>query len=100
MRRAGWPGHVLDWNLGDLRSVKAGEGRNETVQLAVKVDVLDDLGAIGLEGGAKISEFDAGHLRHHPVGDARRDLSGDGVIDAVLAPAAGDVVALLDFREQ
>jgi len=70
------------------------------VEFAVEIDVLEDFGAVGLEGGAEVVEVDAGGFFHEPVGDAGRDFAGDGVVDAVLAPAAGEVVALVDFFEE
>ena len=92
--------HVADGHFDHTRAVKAGQGGNEAVEFAVEVDVLEDFGAVGFEGGAEIAEVHAAGLGHQPVGDARRNLAHDGVIHAMFAPAAGDVVALVDFFEQ
>ena len=100
VRIAGGARHVADRHFGHARAVEAGQRGDEAVQFAVEVDVLQHLGAVGLEGGAEIAQVDAARLGHQPVGDARRDLAHDGVVDAVLAPAAGDVVALVDLFEQ
>ena len=70
------------------------------MQFAVQVNVFQDFGAIGLKGGTKIAEVDAGGFRHHPVGDARRDFTGDCVVYSFFAPAAGDVIAFVDFGEE
>jgi len=80
-------------------AVEASQRGDETVQFAVEVHVLQDFGAICLEGGAEIAQGDAAGLGHEPVGDARRDFAHDGVIHPVLAPAAGDIVALIDGRQ-
>ena len=96
---AGGARHVADGHFDDPRAVKAGQRRDEAVEFAVEVDVLEDFGAIGLESGAEIAEGDAAGLGHEPVGDARRDLAHDGVIHPVLAPAAGDIIALIDGRQ-
>src|SRR5438309_5664215 len=37
---------------------------------------------------------------HHPVSDARRNLTRNSVIYAIFAPAAGDVIAGIDLLEQ
>jgi hypothetical protein len=63
-------------------------------------DPLDHAGTIGLEGGAEVVQRDAGQLGHHPVGDARGQAARPVAIDAVGAPAAGDVVALGELGEQ
>ena len=70
VRRTRWPRHVPDGNFRNPGSVETGEGRNEAMQLAVKVDVLDDLGAVGFECRPEIAEFHAGGLGHQPVRDS------------------------------
>src|ERR1035437_1593661 len=64
---------VADGNLGDGSSIPTGEGGNEAVHLAVERNVVDDLAAIGFEGGAKVVNVDARQLGHEPVGAARGD---------------------------
>src|SRR5665213_2836461 len=49
---------VVDGNLGDGSSIPTGEGGNEAVHLAVERNVVDDLAAIGFEGGAKVMNVD------------------------------------------
>ena len=70
------------------------------MQLAVQVDVLQDFGAICLEGGAEVAQVHARSLRHEPVRDARRNFSRDGIVQTSLAPSARDVVPLVDLREE
>ena len=84
----------------ETRAVKTGQRGDEAVELAVEIDVLEDLGAVGFKRGAEIAQVDSAGLGHQPVGDARRNLAHDGVVHAMFAPAAGDVVALIDFLEQ
>ena len=43
---------------------------------------------------------DARELRHQPVGDLRRHAARPQVVHALLAPAADDVVAFVELREQ
>src|ERR1700675_1343681 len=80
---------VPDRNFRNARAVETCQRRNEAMKFAVKIDLLQYLGAIGLERSAKITQLDARTFRHKPVRDARRDLPGERVIHAVLAPAAG-----------
>jgi len=62
-------GRVGDGYLADAGAVPGGEGRDEAVHLAVEGDVLDDLAAIGLEGGAEVVDIDVAEEGHDPVGD-------------------------------
>ena len=100
MRSTVGPWRIADGNFDDPGSVETGEGRNKPMKFAVEIDVLENLGAIGFEGGAEVAQFDAGRAGHQPVGDTRGKLAGDGVVDAVLAPTAGDVVAFFDLLEE
>ena len=70
------------------------------MQVAVEIDVLQHFASIGFESGAEIVQVNTGRFLHHPIGDAGGNLTGDGVIDSLLAPAARDVVAFFDFFEQ
>ncbi len=100
MRAAAGARTVADGHLGDARAIERRQRRDEAVQLAVEIDVLENFGAVGLEGGAEIAQLHVRRLGHQPIGDARGKLARDRVIQAVLAPAAGDVVAFLDLFEQ
>ena len=100
MRRAAGSGSVLNGHFTDPSAVETRQGRNEAVQFAVKVDVFEDLRPVRLEGGAEIAQIDAGGLRHEPVGDARRNLAGYGIIHPLFAPTAGDVESLIDFLQE
>ena len=91
---------VLDGHFGHARAVETRQRGNETVQFAVEVDVVEHLGAVGLEGRSEIAKIDARGFRHHPVGDARGNPASDGVVDAVFSPAARDIEALVDFAQQ
>src|SRR4029077_2535010 len=90
---------VADGHFRYAGPVETREGGNEAMQLAVQVNIFQDFGAVSLEGGAKIAQIEPRSAGHEPVGDARRDLARDGVVDAILAPAAGDVIAFLDLSE-
>ena len=93
-------GGVGDGDLADAGAVPGGEGRDEAVHLAVEGNVLDDLAAVGLEGGAEVVDVDAAEDRHEPVGDARGNAAEEEVVAALLAPAADDVVALFELGEE
>ena len=61
MRSAAGARLVANGHFGDARAVKRGQGGNEAVQLAVKIHVLENFGAIRLERCAEIAQVDA-HL--------------------------------------
>src|SRR5580658_11184650 len=91
---------VRDGHFADGRAVPAGEGGDEAVHLAVERNVLDDLAAVGLEGGAEVVDVDAGELRHHPVGNERGNTAEHEVVGTLGAPSADDVVALFELGEE
>ena len=91
---------VGDGLFDDLEALPADEGRDEAVQLAVEADALDDFAAVGLEGRAEVVDRDLDQLLHHPVGHPGGELAQDGVVLAVLAPAADDVVALVQLGQE
>jgi hypothetical protein len=93
-------GGIRDGNLADAGAVPRGQGRDEAVHLAVKRDVLDDLTAVGLEGGAEVVDIDSAEHGHEPVGAARWDAAKDEVVAALGAPAADDVVAFFELGEE
>ena len=90
-------GGIGDGYLADAGAVPGGECRNEAMHLAVKRDVLDDLAAIGLEGGAEVVDVDAAENRHEPVRGAGGDAAHEHVVGSLRAPAADDVVALFEL---
>ena len=69
------------------------------MHLAVEARLVDDLGAVRLERAAVVVEAHAGHPADQPVGDPRRQAADEAVL-AVASPAADDVVALVDLREE
>ncbi len=91
---------VRDGHLADARAIPARKRRNEAVHLAVERNVLDDLAAVRLEGGAEVVNIHAGELRHHPVGDARRHAAQHEVVSTLSAPSADDVVTLFQLGEK
>src|SRR5580658_4047855 len=100
MRVPGGAGRAVNGNLGHARAVEAGKSGDEAVQLSVQIDVLEHLGAIRLKSSAEVAQLDAGSLGHEPVGNARGDSPGESVVRALPAPAAGNVVPLIDFAQQ
>ena len=91
---------VADGNFADGSPIPTCKSRDEAVHLAIERDVLDDLAAIGLEGGAKVVNIDAGELCHEPIGAARGDAAHDEVVNAFLAPSGDDVVALFELFDE
>ena len=93
MRLALLTQRILDRNFRNRCPRPACQGRNEPVQLAIELDVLDHFPSISLKGGAKIVKVDSRKLAHHPVRDAAGQLPSQPGILSFHAPAADDVVA-------
>src|SRR5437870_253901 len=72
---------------------------DEPVRLAVELHGLDALAAISLERASEIVQRHASDAGDDPVRDFRRQHSRRVVL-AALAPAARDVISLIDLREQ
>src|SRR5579875_3804606 len=92
--------NIGDGHLGHGRAGPAGERRYEAVQLAVQLDFGQYFAAIGLERGAEVVQVHARKLGHDPVGDAAGQLAGQKGVGALHAPAAHDVVPLLNFFDE
>ena len=69
------------------------QGRDEPVQFPVQRHLLQNVAPVRLECRPKVVDIDATDLRHHPVGDARRNAPHPEIVDAILAPPAHDVVS-------
>src|SRR6185295_3826177 len=54
VRLALWPWNIRDRHLGDARATPTRQCWNESVQVAVETDPLNDRGTIGLERGAEV----------------------------------------------
>ena len=91
---------VRDGHFGDPRAAPARQGWNEPVQIAVEPDPFDHRRAIRLERRPEIVQRHARQLRHQPVRDSRRQAARPQVVDALLPPAADDVVPFAQFREE
>src|SRR5215469_15367688 len=100
MRGAALAVHIADWNFDDRSAVPRRQRWDEPVQFSVERHLLDDFATISLEGSAKVVDIHAAQFRHQPVRDARRNAPQPKVVDAVLAPAADDVVALADLLNE
>ena len=93
-------GRMIDLDLGDGHPDLAGDGRDEAVQLAVELDILDHLAAEHLERAAVVVEPDPGDAGDQPVGDGRGDAAGQETVPPLPPPAADDVIALLDLGDE
>src|SRR5689334_5443620 len=65
--------------------------------LSVKPEMLHYLAAVGLKCSAKIANVDAGNLAQPAICNPRRKRAEETFMGALLAPAVGDVVALVEF---
>src|ERR1700721_2812328 len=70
------------------------------MHLAIERDVLDDLSAVGFEGGAEVVDVHTAEYGHEPVGGTRGNAAQDEVVAALRAPATNDVVALFEFGKE
>src|ERR1700727_1291216 len=93
-------GRIRYGDFADAGAVTRGEGGDEAVHLAVERDVLDDLAAVGLEGGAEVVDIDSAESGHEPVGAAGRNAAEEEVVSALGTPTADDVVALFELGEE
>ena len=91
---------VANRHLADRSAMPGRQSGNKAVELPVQGDLFEDLAPIGLERGAEVVDVDTAQLGHEPVGAARWNAPQPQVIDTLLAPAADDVVAFLDFLEE
>ena len=85
-------GGRFDANLN--KSVKV----SETKTIQFRVDALDVLNHP--DPATPIVDINAAQLRHEPIGDARWDTPHHEVVDALLTPAADDVVAFFQFFQE
>ena len=70
------------------------------MQLSVELEAGQHLSPVSLECAAVVVQVDPGDARDQPVGDARGQGSIDEPISSFAAPAADDVVALVEARQQ
>src|ERR1700693_1637476 len=70
------------------------------MELSVERNLSQDFSAVSFESGAEIVDVNAAQLGHQPVGAARRKATQPEIVDAILAPAADDVVTLGNFLEE
>src|SRR5262245_41249508 len=66
------PRPMVDGDLADGETSLGGEHRKETVPVAVKVHLLDDLALHRFEAGVVIVQPDAGRRAHHEIERAAR----------------------------
>src|ERR1700734_3412092 len=62
------------------------------MQLAIERHLLQNLAAVGLEGGAEVMNIDAAQSGHEPVRNPRRNAAHPEIVDASFAPAADNIV--------
>ncbi len=59
-----------------------GEGGDEAVVVAVECDVVEEVAAVGFEGGAEVVDIDAGDFSDEEVGEFGGDASEEEAVDA------------------
>ncbi len=79
----------------DAGSVRGGESGNETNELAVNGDLLDEIAAQSFEAAAKVVNGNTAGFSHQAVGDQRGDLFEEQAIAGALHTAAADDVESL-----
>ena len=75
------------------------EHRHEPVTLAVKVNVLEDLGSVRLEAAVHVVELDPGREPRGRVVDPRDEPSHERIVPIAL-PARDDVESVVELGEQ
>src|SRR5262245_55010906 len=70
------------------------------MQFAVELDVLEHLASVGLERAAVVVQRYAGSPRDEAVGDSRRQRAAQERVLSILAPAAHNIIPLVELLEQ
>src|ERR1700686_3102956 len=70
------------------------------MELPIERDLAENFAAIRFKCTAQLMDIDAAQLGHQPVRASRREAAKPEIIDARLAPAADDVIALSNFFEE
>src|SRR6185369_12081811 len=91
---------VLDRNFRDRRTRPAGECRNKPMQLSVELQLFDHLATISLECRPEVMQLQTTQFRHQPICDAAGKSSRDPSILPLITPAADNVVAFAEFRDE
>src|SRR5258708_20277231 len=86
MGLAGSTGHIANRHFRHAGAIQAGQGRNEAMQFSIKVDVLQDHGAVGFKSRAEIVNLHTETSGHNPICNTGRTLPPDS-IDPTLSPA-------------
>src|SRR5450759_3005806 len=90
---------VTDRLLGDAKARLRGHDGDVAVLLAVDMDRVHHVAAVGLEAAVEVVQGDPRGAPHRPVEEAR----GDGLVERVLAallPARDQVVPLVQARDE
>ena len=93
-------GVVPHRHLRDPRAHAGAQRRDEPVLLGVERDPVQQVAAVGLEGAAVVGDLHAGQPADDAVGHPGRHLAQEELVLPALAPAAHQVVALLELVQQ
>src|ERR1700722_7190423 len=97
MRSAALAVDILDRNFDDRSAIPRCQRRDEPMKLPVKRHLPQNFPAVGFERRSEVVNIDSTQLRHQPVGAAGWNTAQPEIVDAILAPAANNVVSLGDF---
>src|SRR5438067_5842203 len=86
-------------NLGDGEAEMMSEYGYEAMPLAVELDILEHLGAVGLQAAVHIVQENAGRPARRCVIDVGDHPPNERVL-AVTLPAGDEVVALVELRDE
>src|SRR5467141_2953125 len=70
------------------------------MQLPIEGEVLNNLSAVGLEGSAKVMQWDSRKLSHGPIRNAARQAAGKPSVFPFRAPTTNDVEAFVKFFDE
>src|SRR5262245_31804786 len=90
---------MCDGNLGDAEAALMREDGDEAMQLAVELDVVEQLAAVRLEAAVDVVQLDASGRADHAVEDARRKRLGPRV-QARILPPGNEIVAFVELLEE
>ncbi len=85
--------------FGHLEAARVGQRGYEAMKLALQPDLVHDVGAVGLQAAVVIVQAHARRPAHDGVEHATRYEAPPGIV-AFTLPAAHQIVALVEYRQQ
>src|SRR6266852_4754334 len=91
---------ILDGNLCNTCARPACQCGNEAMHLAIELQILDNFPPVRLECRSEVMEIQTTKLRHQPIRGTDGKPPRQPSIAPLEAPAADNIVAFLDFRNE